>query len=90
MAGDNGLQVLSEVGIECDRGVPFLRLPEDLRDGPSAPVRRTNDRQWTLVLLHDYLGALRDLGQDGVNIAGEFGFRNASPRTARVSRFNES
>jgi hypothetical protein len=30
-----------------------------------------------MVLLHDHLGALLDLGQDGVDIAGELGFRDA-------------
>ena len=59
VAGDNRLQVLSEVRIECDRGVALLRVPEDLRDGPSAPVRCANHRRGTMVVLHDHFDAFR-------------------------------
>ena len=33
-----------------------------------------------MVLLHDHLNAFLDLGQDGVDIAGKFGFRDADRR----------
>ena len=86
VAGDNRLQVLSEVRIECDCGVALLRVPEDLRDGPSAPVRCANHRRGTMVVLHDHFDAFLDLGQHGVDIAGEFGLRNAD----RCHRFDHS
>lgn len=86
VAGDNRLQVPSEVRIECDRGVALLRVPEDLRDGPSAPVRCANHRRGTMVVLHDHFDAFLDLGQHGVDIAGEFGLRNAD----RCHRFDHS
>src|SRR5258705_34494 len=81
VAGDDSLQILSEVRIDRNRGVAFLRLPEDLRDRPPASVRRTDDSHGTMVLLHDHLDAFLDLRQHAMDIAGKFGLRNTDCRT---------
>lgn len=86
VVGDDSLQILSEVRIECNRGVALLRLPEDFRDRPPASVRRTDDRHGTMILLDDHLDAFLDLGQHGMDVACEFGFRDAD----RSHRFDHS
>src|SRR5450432_3043367 len=80
--GINGrLHVLGEVGIGHRRVAEllFIRLHQRdaLTDFPAWSLRRLDDGHRTMVLLHDHLDAFLDLGQYGVNIAGEFGFGNA-------------
>lgn len=82
MGIDGRLQVLGEVGIGHRRVAQFLlvclRECDALADLPPGALRRSDDGYGTMVLLHDHLDAFLDLGQHGVDIAGEFSFCDAS------------
>ena len=55
-----------------------LQIGYDLRDHPARRLRGLDDRHRTMVLFHDHLDALLDLGQHGVEITREFGFADSN------------
>ena len=84
MGIDARLHVVGEVGIWHRRIAELrficLRKSDALADFPAWTLRRPDDGHGTMVLLHNHLDALLDLGQHGMDIAGEFGFRNVNRR----------
>jgi hypothetical protein len=52
---------------------PCFRQCDTLDDLLAGTLRRIDDGYGAIILLGDYLGALLDLRQHGVDIAGEFG-----------------
>jgi len=76
-AGDAFFDVLHKALIERRRGTPRFRQGDALGQQPALGKRRTDDGYRVMILLDQDFGALPDLGQDGVDVAGEFGFGNA-------------
>lgn len=69
--------VAGEVVVDDGCRASRLQIGYDLRDHPARGLRGLDDRYGTMVLFHDHLDALLDLGQHGVEVAREFGFTDS-------------
>jgi hypothetical protein len=81
---DSRLHILREVTIGHWRvAEPLfigLRQSDTFADLASRALRRPDNRHGLVVLFHDHLDTVLDPDQHSMDIAGEFGFRNAERR----------
>ena len=75
---DPFFDVAGEVVVNDGCRASRLQIRCDLRDHPARGLGGLDDRHGTMVLFHDHLDALLDLGQHGVEITREFGFADSN------------
>jgi len=67
-------QVIAEIRVQGDGRMSTGCLAKDFGDGTSASHGCGDQSDWPMIFALDQdLGAVSDLGEDGANIAGEFG-----------------
>lgn len=74
IAGNDLFEVFAEARVQRNSRVFPLGFTKDVRDWPSARLRRANHGDGPVILLDDDFDALLDLDQHGVEVARDFGF----------------
>src|ERR1035437_786042 len=81
---DSRLHIFREGGIGHWRVAELLfvrlRLSDAFADLPARTLRRPDNRHGLVVMLHDHLDTVLDRDQHRMDVAGEFGFRDADRR----------
>jgi hypothetical protein len=85
VAGDDFFEVFAKVLIERDGRVAPPRFVQNVGDGPSAAVRRSNyGNRPMILLLDDHLAALFDFLQHRAHVAGQFSLGDPHSRHTKI------